>query len=169
MKKVKYDIGVKADLGGDEDEYDLETSRFGNENQAAERLPDISTAATRESDSSRSVSPARSMRPRDKSEKPSNFMEIYQMQMMQAARDRRENRRDKAEDHAAMIEIVISVVVGIGTGVASYMVNSNHDGRIRRKQKKKRMRVQYDSSSDSSEEKKMRMGLMLLYITIVTV
>ena len=30
-KKVKYNIGIKADLVGDEDKYDLETSTFGKE------------------------------------------------------------------------------------------------------------------------------------------
>ena len=30
-KKVKYNIGIKVDLGGDEDKYNLKTSTFGNE------------------------------------------------------------------------------------------------------------------------------------------
>ena len=79
-------------------------------------------------------------------------MQMFQLQMMQEAKERREDRRDKAEDRAAMMQLVTSVVAGIGTCVASYMGNKSPPVPVRTKKRQHRRLVAFDSESESEAE-----------------
>ena len=76
------------------------------------------------------------------------------MQMLQEAKERREDRRDKAEERNAIMQLVTSVVAGIGSSVASYLEIKvpSPSSLPRDKPKKKKRRVLHiDSSSDDSD------------------
>ena len=162
-KRIKYDIGCKADIGGDEDSYDVSRNTFGRESQAAEMnfgsLPPQAVEASHANNSS--PSSTSTYRSRSKVTKPVDFMQVYQMQILQEAKERREDRRlkseerredrrDRNDDRVAMLELVTTVVAGIGSSVASYFGNSSRPATV--PTRKRNRSVDVESSSEGEND-----------------
>ena len=104
-KRIKYDIGVKVDIGGDEDCYDVITNNFGRESQARDRnYSDHSTQIKPFHATDLSPPSTSTYRVRSKQVKHVDFMQIFQLQMMQETKERwEEDLHNKAEDRNTMM------------------------------------------------------------------
>ena len=84
--------------------------------------------------------------------KPVDFVQIFQLQILQEAKERQEDCRGKAEDHNAMMQLIISVVTGIGLSVASFLNNKSLPVTVRTRKRKYGMELDLSSDSESDDE-----------------
>ena len=134
-KRVKYLIGDRANLGGGQEEYDMETNRFDtnvadDDSMAVAANPIVPPVVNQSNvidHGQRSLNgiSARSL------PKKIDFMEMMMLQMQQESAERAFERKERAEDRRHMSQLLTTLATG-------YMMVNGKKKKKKKKHKKKR-------------------------------